>query len=73
MTDKIKCRCGSMEFDYLGRQFAEIPTFLGQEVPVLDLVNCTKCGNTKNVGEEYIERAGINEVDAFKEYQRLKK
>ena len=62
-----------MEFDYLGQQFLDSPTFLGQKIPVLDLVNCSKCRNTRVVGEEYIERAGINQVEAFKEYQRLKK
>lgn len=49
------------------------PTFLGQEIPVLDLVNCRKCKTTLVVGEEYTERAGVNQVDAFKEYLKREK
>ena len=73
MTEEYRCKCGSLKFDYLCVQFLVSPTFLGQEVPVLDLVNCKKCNTTKVVGGEYIERAGINQIEAFEEYLKRKK
>lgn len=63
---EYRCKCGSLEFNYLGRQFNKKAYSLGQEIPTFELVNCIACGTTIKIGKEYIERAGINQVKEFK-------